>query len=109
MSSIAEVTNANFETEVLQSGIPVMVDFSATWCGPCQALHPIIESLAPEYDGKVKIVSVDIDQNREIAAQYQIMAVPTLIFFRDGTPVDKFTGLLGKNELKKKLEALVEA
>jgi thioredoxin 1 len=108
MAEIIALTDANFETEVMNSGIPVMVDFSAAWCGPCQALHPIIEGVAAEYDGKVKIGSIDIDQNRETPGKYQIMAVPTLIFFRDGTPVDKFTGLLGRNELKKKLDALIE-
>ena len=108
MSQIVELTDDNFQAEVIESDVPVMVDFSAVWCGPCQALHPIIDAVAPDFDGKVKIGSIDIDQNRDTPTKYQIMAVPTLIFFRDGTPVDKFTGLLGKNELKKKLEALVE-
>lgn len=108
MAAIVALTDANFDTEVMESDVPVMVDFSATWCGPCQALHPIIQSVAPEYAGRVKICSIDIDRNRETPTRYQIMAVPTLIFFRGGSPVDKFTGLLGKNELKKKLEALVE-
>jgi thioredoxin 1 len=108
MTGIVELTDETFQTEVIESEVPVMVDFSATWCGPCQALHPIIQSVAPEYAGRVKICSIDIDRNRETPTRFQIMAVPTLIFFRDGAPVDKFTGLLGKNELKKKLEALVE-
>ncbi len=108
MSEIVALTDANFEAEVVNSDIPVMVDFSAVWCGPCQALHPIIEGVAPEYEGKIKVGTIDIDQNRDTPGKYQIMAVPTLIFFRDGMPVDKFTGLLGKNELKKKLDALIE-
>ena len=108
MSEIVALTDANFEAEVVNSDKPVMVDFSAAWCGPCQALHPIIERLAPEYDGKVKIGTIDIDNNRETPGKYQIMAVPTLIFFKNGAPVETFTGLLGKNELKKKLDALVE-
>ena len=108
MAEIVELTDATFEEQVVQSDIPVMVDFSAVWCGPCQALHPIIESIAPEFDGQVKICSIDIDKNRETPAKFQVMAVPTLIFVRDGKVVDTFTGLLGKNELKKKLQALVE-
>ncbi len=108
MSEIVALTDANFNAEVVESDVPVMVDFSATWCGPCQALHPIIEGIAPEYDGKVKIGTIDIDNNRETPGKYQIMAVPTLIFFRDGMPVDKYTGLLGKNDLKKKLDSLIE-
>ncbi len=108
MAEIVKLTDANFETEVLGSDVPVMVDFSADWCGPCQALHPIIEAIAPEFDGQIKIGAVDIDVSRETPTKYQVMAVPTLIFFRDGIPVDKFTGLLGKSELKKKLEALIE-
>jgi thioredoxin 1 len=108
MAEIVELTDATFEEQVVQSDIPVMVDFSAVWCGPCQALHPIIEAIAPEFDGQVKICSIDIDKNRETPAKFQVMAVPTLIFFRDGKVADTFTGLLGKNELKKKLEALVE-
>ena len=108
MTQIVELTDDTFKSEVLESDVPVMVDFSAVWCGPCKALHPIIDSVAPEFDGKVKICKIDIDQNRNTPTQYQIMAVPTLIFFREGKPVDKFTGLLGKGELKKKLEALIE-
>jgi thioredoxin len=108
MTEIVKLTDANFETEVMESDVPVMVDFSAAWCGPCQALHPIIEAIAPEFDGQVKIGTVDIDESRETPTKFQVMAVPTLIFFRKGVPVDKFTGLLGKSELKKKLEALVE-
>ena len=108
MAEIVELSDATFEEQVIQSGVPVMVDFSAVWCGPCQALHPIIEAIAPEFDGQVKICSIDIDKNRDTPSKYQIMAVPTLLFFRDGNPVDTFTGLLGKNELRKKLEALIE-
>jgi len=108
MSEILTLTDATFNDEVVESDVPVMVDFTATWCGPCQALAPIIEGLAPEYDGKVKIGKLDIDSNRETPGKYQIMAVPTLIFFRDGMPVDKYTGLLGKADLKKKLDALIE-
>lgn len=108
MSEIVALTDANFDAEVVNSDLPVMVDFSAVWCGPCQALHPIIEGIAPEYEGKVKIGTIDIDQNRDTPGKYQIMAVPTLVFFRDGMPVDKYTGLLGKKDLQKKLDALIE-
>ncbi len=106
MSDTVKITTANFESEVAQSDVPVLVDFGATWCGPCQALKPIVEELATEYAGKVKIGEVDIDQSSDLAAQFAVMSVPTLLFFRGGEVVDKHTGLLSKNDLKKRIDAV---
>ena len=106
MGHATEFTDANFKTEVLDSKIPVVVDFSATWCGPCQQLAPIIDELAKEYAGVVKIGKVDTDASPEAASTYDIMSVPTVIFFKGGKKVDSVLGLQPKAELKKKIEAL---
>ena len=77
-------TSANFDADVLGSEIPVVVDFFATWCGPCRMMAPVIEELAEEYDGKVKIGKLDVDENSDIAARYGVMSIPTIILFKDG-------------------------
>jgi len=102
-----EITSQNFEAEVLKSEQPVMVDFFATWCGPCQILAPTVEELAQEYKGKAKIGKLDIDQNQELASQYQVMSVPTLIFFKDGQEVDRIMGVQSKEAFKEKLDNLL--
>lgn len=107
MSSLPKVTDANFEEEVLKADLPVLVDFGAEWCGPCRSLDPIVESLAEEYDGRVKFVSVNIDENRQTPTNYGIMAVPTLIFFKGGEVADKLTGFKPKAVLQEHLEKLV--
>ncbi len=106
MSDIIKINSANFDAEVKQSGVPVLVDFGATWCGPCQALHPTIAELATEYGGSVKIAEVDIDESQELAAMFGVMSVPTLLFFRGGEVVDKQVGALSKNDLKKRIDAV---
>lgn len=100
-------TDDNFETEVDKSDLPVLVDFGATWCGPCRALAPIVEELAEEFDGQLKVGAVDIDKARAVATRFGIMSVPTLIFFKGGEVVDKVTGVQPKASLKSKIEALV--
>ncbi|GIW71271.1 MAG: thioredoxin [Planctomycetota bacterium] len=97
----------SFETEVLQSEQPVVVDFTATWCGPCRRLAPIIEELAQEYEGRVKIAKFDVDASPETPARYRIMAVPTIMFFKGGKEVDTVQGLVPKETLKKKIEGLL--
>jgi thioredoxin 1 len=104
MSATVKIDTGNFQSEVMQSDVPVLVDFGATWCGPCQALKPIVEALATEYAGTVKIGEVDIDQSGDLASRFGVMSVPTLILFRDGEIVDKQIGLLSKNDLKKRIE-----
>lgn len=100
--SIIIGNTANFESEVLKSDVPVLVDFSATWCPPCQALHPIIEEIAKEADG-YKIVTVDIDEEDELAAKYEVSSIPCLVVFRDGEEVDREVGLKPKARLLKML------
>ncbi len=106
-ADLAAFTDTNFDAEVKESSTPVLVDFGAEWCGPCRALEPIVKELAAEYDGKLKVGSVDIDQARGVAAQFGIMSVPTIIFFKDGQPVDKVVGLRPKAELKSKIDGLL--
>jgi thioredoxin 1 len=107
MSALPRVSDSTFDLEVLQSNLPVLVDFSAEWCGPCKSLAPIVESLAKEYEGRVKFVQLDIDENRQTPSSYGIMAVPTLILFKGGEVVDKVTGFKPKAVLTQHLDKLV--
>lgn len=92
MGKAAEVTSQSFEQEVMNSDVPVLVDFWATWCGPCLAMAPVIDALAEKYDGKAKVVKLDVDENREVAAKYQIRSIPTLMVFKGGEVVEKVIG-----------------
>lgn len=100
-------TDATFSVEVKESPTPVLVDFGAEWCGPCRALAPIVEELAKEYGARLKVGTVDIDHSRQVAAEFGIMSVPTLIFFKDGKVVDKVVGLRPKAELRSKIDGLL--
>ncbi len=93
-----------FDQDVLDSKEPVLVDFFAQWCGPCKLLSPILEKLAPEFEDKVKIYKVDIDESSDLAQKYRVMSVPTLKFFKDGEPVETIIGLQPENVLKSKLD-----
>jgi thioredoxin len=86
------VTGENFETEVLQSPLPVLVDFSAEWCGPCKALAPTIGQIANEYAGRMKVVTMDVDESMEISVKYNVQHVPTLMLFKNGEPVERLVG-----------------
>ena len=97
-------TDSNFKKEVLESDLPVLVDFSATWCGPCRMVAPIIEELAREYAKKIKIGKIDIDENPKIPTHYGVMSIPTLMFFKKGRVSEQAVGALSKAELKKKIE-----
>ena len=102
MTEIIQVDEANFNQEVLHSPVPVLVDFGAVWCGPCKMLDPVVRQLASEWQDKVKVVKLDIDNNLEITSAYQIMSVPTLILFVDGQPVERATGYQPKERLARK-------
>jgi thioredoxin 1 len=101
-----EITTQNFE-QVKQQGQPVLIDFWATWCGPCKRLGPIIEEIAAEYDGKAVIGKCDIEENDELTEQFGIMNVPTVVFLKDGKEVDRVVGLAMKNVYQDKLNALL--
>lgn len=102
--SLLHLTDSNFKKEVLESHLPVLVDFWATWCGPCKMIVPIIEELVKEYHGKVKIGKVNVDENSKVATHYGIMSIPTLILFKHGRVMDQMVGALSKADLKKKID-----
>jgi len=95
-----QLTDSNFEAEVLRSDIPVLVDFWAPWCGPCRAIAPVIDELAQEYAGQVKIVKMNVDENPSTPGKYGIRAIPTLILFKGGEVVEQITGAVSKASLK---------
>ncbi|MCS7185830.1 MAG: thioredoxin [Armatimonadetes bacterium] len=98
----------NFEKEVLQSEIPVMVDFWATWCVPCRLIAPIVERLAEKYAGRLKVAKLDVDRNQELAIRYQVMSIPTLLFFKNGQVVDRIIGAVKEQEIVQKIESLLQ-
>ncbi len=103
-NNIIALTEQNFATEVLQSSTPVLVDFWAQWCNPCRALTPILDELADEYDGRVKIGKVNTDDQQALAVQYGITAIPTLVLFHQGQVVEQVRGLKSKRDLKETLD-----
>lgn len=102
-----EVTDATFEQEVLQSDKVVMVDFWAPWCGPCRILGPIVDELAAEYEGKAKIVKLNVDESPNTASQYGVQGIPTLIFYKNGEPVGQIVGVQPKDALASVLDRLI--
>ncbi|MCL2574740.1 MAG: thioredoxin [Defluviitaleaceae bacterium] len=105
---IKTVDTNTFQNEVIQSDVPVVVDFFATWCGPCKLMSPILDQLAEEFESTAKIVKLDVDQSKEIATQYSVKGMPTFIFFKDGEIVDRIMGSQPKDELKSKISAMIE-
>jgi thioredoxin 1 len=104
MANAVAVTDANFEQEVLQSSVPVLVDFWAAWCGPCKVIAPTVDQLAAEYAGKMKVVKLDVDANMEISSRYSVLNIPTLILFKGGHAVEKMIGALPKPALLAKIQ-----
>jgi len=100
-----ELTDGNFDTEVIKTSTPVLVDFSADWCGPCKMMGPIIEDLANEYEGKAKITKIDVDVNPQTTSKYGVRSLPTLLIFKDGNVVDKIIGAVPKRVITEKLSA----
>lgn len=102
-----EVTDSNFEKEVIQSNIPVIVDFWAEWCGPCRMVGPLVKDIASEFDGRVKVAKMDVDSNPEVPSKFGIRNIPTILYFKNGQIVDKQVGAVPKNVLVSKLEAIL--
>ena len=108
MSKPVPINDSDFDKTVLQSEKPVLVDFWATWCGPCRMVAPIVDELAEEYAGKISFVKLDVDQNPKTAARYSIMSIPTLLIFKKGEPVSHIVGFRPKEELIQSLESVLE-
>lgn len=102
---MTELTNDNFESEVLKSDLPVVVDFFATWCGPCKMLSPVFESVSKDYSGKVRFFKLDTDKATETSIKYGVMSIPTLILFKNGSVAAKTVGVLGADELSEWIDA----
>ncbi len=104
---IIEITDSNFEQEVINSDVPVLVDFWAVWCGPCKAIAPKIEELANKYAGKIKIGKCNVDENPSTPGEYEIRSIPTLIFIKDGNVVDKIIGIVPKTKLEEAINSII--
>ena len=109
MKSIIEITDENFKKEVLESEKPVLVDFWAPWCGPCRMVAPIIEQVAENMDGKIKFAKLNTDENQKTARDFQIMAIPTLMIFKDGKEIDRIIGYKPKDQLEEQLNSLISS
>ncbi|MEA1981297.1 MAG: thioredoxin [candidate division Zixibacteria bacterium] len=107
MSQPINITDDTFEQEVIQSDILVVVDFWAAWCGPCKMITPILEEIASEYDGKIKVTKLDVDSNNATAGKYNIMSIPSLLFFKNGEIVDQVVGAMPKAQLAQKVETII--
>ena len=107
MGKALEVTDSTFEQEVLQSKQPVLVDFWAVWCGPCKAVAPIVEELAGEYEGQLKVMKLDVDDNPRTAMAYGVQSIPTLLVFKDGNPAERIIGAVPKKVIVDKLQSVM--
>ena len=101
---LPDVTDSSFQADVLDSDVPILVDFWAPWCGPCRVVHPILEEMLAERDGELRIVSLNVDENQQTAAQYEVLSIPTMLLFRDGAIAKKVVGAMPKRRLEAELE-----
>jgi thioredoxin 1 len=107
MEKPLKVDSQSWDQEVLKGKELVMVDFWAVWCGPCRIVAPIVDELAQEYEGRLRVLKLNTDENPDVASRYQIMGIPTLLFFKDGKPVDKIVGAAAKKQFKDKIDSLL--
>ena len=107
MEKPLKVDSQNWDQEVSKGPGLVMVDFWAVWCGPCRIVAPIVDELAQEYEGRLRVLKLNTDENPDVASRYQIMGIPTLLFFKDGKPVDKIVGAAAKKQFKDKIDSLL--
>lgn len=102
-----EITDNNFETEVLKSKTPVLIDFWAVWCGPCKIIAPVVEEIANEYEGKLKVGKLDVDNNPQTSVKYGIRSIPTLLLFKDGVVIDTIIGAIPKSQIIQRLQTVL--
>jgi thioredoxin 1 len=107
MADVSEVTTSTWDDEVIKAQGLVMIDFWAAWCGPCRIISPTVEELSKEYRGKIKVLKLNTDENSDIASRYQVMGIPTLMFFKDGTKLDQIVGVVPKQFLKAKIDSFL--